>query len=286
MKKFFSFLLVLVLVAALGGLGYAAYVLLSEEGLGEAAQANASSSQGGKGSGTGFGSASINQKKEEEKPSGADILSSIAYEKEQNRDTVGWLIVPGTDINNSVVQGFDNSYYLRRTERKEDDIYGCYFADYNNAFGTREELSTNTVIYGHSDLTDSPDGPKFSQLFRFTDQQFAKEHPVISFSTQEDLMDWQIVAVYYTDLNLDFTNTEYDPAALAQEAAARSIWNYGVPVTSQDKLLSLVTCTVKYGAEEKDQRLVILAKLLPEGENSVKLDVLEANPNPQQPVFN
>ncbi len=218
----------------------------------------------------------------------ADVLDAIAYEQSQNKDTVGWLSIPGTKINASVVQSFDNATYLRRDERKQENLYGCYFADFTCNFGNREELSPHTVIYGHSDLKDSLDGPKFSELFRFTQEEFAKSHPIIRFSTAQSAMNWQVFAVYYTDLKLDFTKTDLSGAqltALAEQAKQRSLYHYDVPVNEGDKILSLVTCTVRYGAQEKDQRFVVAAKLLPEGEQAAPVASLQINPEPKQPQF-
>ena len=111
----------------------------------------------------------------------ADELEALDVYTQQNQDTVGWLRVPGTTINNSVLQSHDNMTYLRTNEAREYDIYGCYFADWECSVGERENFSPNTVIYGLSDLKDNPEGPRFSQLFRFTDPDFARETPVISF---------------------------------------------------------------------------------------------------------
>ena len=59
----------------------------------------------------------------------ADVLEALDYELSQNRDTVGWLKIPGTKINNSVLQSYDNVTYLRQDERRKYNLYGCYFAD-------------------------------------------------------------------------------------------------------------------------------------------------------------
>ncbi len=218
----------------------------------------------------------------------ADIMHETNYAYSKNRDTVGWINIPDTTISNSVLQSFDNAYYLRRDEERKDHIYGCYFADYTCNFGTRDQLSPNTVIYGHSDLKDNPDGPRFSQLFKFTNEKFARRHRKVSFSTREEVMDWQIFAVYYTDFSVDFARADYDGADLveyANQAKARSLYNYNVDISPDDKILTLVTCTVKYGAQEKDQRLIVAAKLMPEGWEQDTSIPLETNPNPIQPVF-
>lgn len=217
----------------------------------------------------------------------ADLLETIHYEASQNPDTVGWLSIPDTDIENSVVQSHDNLYYLRRTERKTEDIYGCYFADYECSFGARDELSSNTVIYGHSDLKDNPDGLRFSQLFKFTDELFARRHPAISFSTAYEPMDWEIFAVFYADTTFAYNQvrlSEEEMEALIAEARRKSIYQYETEVSAADKIITLSTCTVKYGSRS-DQRFVVMAKLLPAGEQPPKEAALTANPSPEPPAF-
>lgn len=217
----------------------------------------------------------------------ADTQEAIAHEKKMNQDTVGWLRIPDTNISNSVVQSHDNLYYLRLTERKQPDTFGCYFADYECSFGARDRLSPNTVIYGHSDLKDTPDGLRFSQLFQFTDEEFARKHPYIYFSTIEDYMVWEIFAVFYTDTGMKLNSVKLDAAglgALAQEAKSKSIYQYDTTVSGEDKILTLSTCTVKYGAR-KDQRFVVMAKLLPKDTEESSVASLSVNPNPVQPDF-
>lgn len=132
---------VILLLAALGGLGYVLFGM-EEDPFGPEAVA-------------------VNQPQlgvKSQPKTDADVLEALDYEISQNRDTIGWLKIPGTKINNSVLQSYDNAYYLRQDERRKYSLYGCYFADYECSFGTRDDLSPNTIIYGHSDLTNNPDG--------------------------------------------------------------------------------------------------------------------------------
>ena len=206
----------------------------------------------------------INVRKEVE--SDADLQESLDAATSANHDTVGWLKINGTEINNSVVQAHDNTYYLRRNERKQESTYGCYYVDFECSVGAREEMSPNTIIYGHSDLTDNPDGPKFSQLFKFTDTVFAESNPVIQFSTLEDFMYWEIFSVMYTDLEFNFIDPTPNGGIkkFAQTAMDKSLYDYGVTVEDDDKVLVLSTCTIKFGEDDRNHRFVIMAKLLPE----------------------
>lgn len=213
----------------------------------------------------------------------ADMLDYLAYEKTQSKDAVGWLYIPDTSINSAVVQSHDNSYYLRITERGQPSIYGCYFADYTCNFGARDALSPNTVIYGHSDLKDSKDGPKFSQLFQFTDQTFAEKHPALFFSTEADYMVWQVFAAFYTEPSLDYIASSLDTQgleALIATARERSLYQYDVEVTGADKILTLSTCSTKYG---EDDRFVVMAKLMPEDYDGSGKVTLKQNPSPVLP---
>ena len=110
---------------------------------------------------------------------------------QKNEDTVGWLTVPGTTIDEVVVQAPDNDYYLRRNNMKQSDFNGCYYADYRTNLGARKDLSKNVVIYGHS-MDDNPDGARFSQLKKYLDIEYCKQNPYLYFSTPEAELTWQI----------------------------------------------------------------------------------------------
>ena len=54
------------------------------------------------------------------------------------------------------------------------------------------------------------------------------------------------------------------------EAKAKSLANYNVPVTSEDQILTLSTCTRFYG-NTSNQRFVVMAKLVSEGTPSTTI---------------
>lgn len=193
------------------------------------------------------------------------VLEQLMYEVSKNPDTVGWLQLPGTDIDNSVVQSHNNSYYLRRDERKQDDIYGCYFADYEATLAGREHLVGNTVIYGHSDLKDNPDGPRFSQLFRFTDPAFAGEHRTVLLGTPEETLEWEIFAAFYTDITFDYIRPDLPPQeqkGVTDKAISLSVYDFGIVPAGEDRILTLSTCSVRDG-NDGNHRFVVMARLKP-----------------------
>ncbi|WMJ82929.1 class B sortase [Oscillospiraceae bacterium LTW-04] len=194
------------------------------------------------------------------------VPDSLAAAVKANRDTVAWLEVPGAEVNDSVLQYLDNLYYERRDERKNYNIYGCYFMDYECPISTREVLAPNTVIYGHSAPNDNPDGKRFSKLFRYTDPEVAAANPCITLTTEDERMLWQIFAVFYTDVSFDYIQVHISGdqmKEIADHAKALSIYDYGIDITPEDKILTLSTCSDRDG-NDGTHRFVIMARLMPE----------------------
>lgn len=220
----------------------------------------------------------------------SDVVRVFQIEKidegiKRNADTKGWLYIPNTEIDDAVLQGEDNQYYLRLTEDKEYSIFGCYFADYRCNLTTRDELSRNTIIYGHSDYRDDPNGKKFSQLFHYAkDIDFVRNNPYIYFSTAEDDLVWQVFAVFYTHVDFNYIQNNPDDAEFSkiiEEAKAKSEYIIDVPVDATDKILTLSTCTGLYNAADKDNyRMVVMAKLMPSNEISTSKLTMAVEPNP------
>ena len=90
------------------------------------------------------------------KPAGAETLPDeddaiwpevdFAVLREINPDIVAWIYIEGTKINYPIVQGRDNSYYLKHLFSGEWNGSGCIFLDFRNdaSFADR-----HSIIYGH-----------------------------------------------------------------------------------------------------------------------------------------
>ncbi len=213
----------------------------------------------------------------------------------KNSDIIGWLQVPDTEINAPVVQTTNNEFYYRLDELKKYSWTGCYWADYECTFGdTSEEMMRNSVIYGHNvDYTapvDEKEGDRFSQLFHYADMEWAKEHPYFYFSTPEEDMLWEVFAVAYTTTDFDYIQvlkdrkvskteqiTEAQMINIVNEARERSEFDYNdVEVDGDDKILTLSTCSYKYG-KRNDIRFIVMAKLVEEGDKLVETANITVN---------
>lgn len=137
-------------------------------------------------------------------------LSPLALAKQDNPDTVAWLHIPGTDIDNPVMQTTNNEDYLRKNENGKYDIWGSYFADYYSVLIDRNSLKQNTVIYGHSESTENPNGKRFTQLFKYLDLAFVQANPNIYLTVGEEELVFEVVAVFFTDT--DFYYIDPNPS--------------------------------------------------------------------------
>ena len=230
------------------------------------------------------------------------MLENTLAMQQKNKDTIGWIYIDGTTVNDVVVKvnyNDDNKYYLRRNANGENDNDGCYYADWRCKTGNRNSISKNTVVYGHNlgrsanglipDYQNHANGPKFAQLLKYQNEEFAKTHPYIYYSTIEEDMVWQVFAVFYTDIKFDYI--EPNPAdatfnSLLKKAQDLSFYNYDIEVSSNDKILTLSTCTYRMADDTKlhypnDYRYVVMAKLLPADavlEDTVSLTVTKNAP--------
>lgn len=217
----------------------------------------------------------------------ADLAKKTVSFYELNNDTVGWLYVPGTSIDESVVQTTDNNFYLRRSNMKKNATDGCYFLDFRVNLGTRSQMSKNVVLYGHS-MDDDPNGARFSQLKRYLDLDYCKENSYIYFTTPDgDNMVWQIFAVFYTDISFEYHHPNPDNAEylnIITDARKRSEFNFDVSVGVNDNILTLSTCTYLIDpANRSNYRYVVMAKLLPAGTEPSDEVKVEVNPAPKKP---
>lgn len=188
----------------------------------------------------------------------------------ENNDFVGWITIPGTNIDYPVVQAEDNDYYLHRDFNKKYLFEGTIFADYRGPI-TAEGMPHNTVLYGHNML----------YKFRFTALQnykknisFLKSAPVIDFNTLYGDGKYKIFSVFLVNWEskygevFDYSGATYfrnqaEFYDFVLECGDRSIYDTGVDVEYGDEFLTLSTCDE---STYMDLRLVVVARKVRENE--------------------
>lgn len=197
--------------------------------------------------------------------SGSSDITSDKYEIKNNYiaslltlnpDTVGWLKINDTKIDYPVVKSTDNDFYLKNNIYKQNDINGWIYMDYRN---NEKELKKNTIIYGHNMYYS---GIMFGTLHKTANKSWysKEENLIISFNTMYETMNWKIFSIYKINKTSDYLKTDFatnqDFEEYIKLIKNRSINDFKIDVTVEDKILTLSTCT------GDNQRFVVHAKLL------------------------
>lgn len=129
------------------------------------------------------------------------------------------------------------------------------------------ELSQNTVIYGHNwnncFVPFKKTGSQFESLMAFTYEDFVEENQYIYLTTNSGVHTFRIFAVSFTtDLSFYINCNNIDVVSVANTAMKKSLFDFGVSVSSSDKLITLSTCTRYYKGLGANQRFIIMGKLV------------------------
>ena len=122
--------------------------------------------------------------------------------------------------------------------------------------------SQNVVIYGHSSKWNNI---IFTPLMSYIDENYYLKHPTFEFITENGTRTYKIFDDMNIDLNnlndsLEFTQSGWDTSnefnAFISDSINRGLYKTGETATSNDKLMTLVTCDTR----DNNKRIVVLAK--------------------------
>lgn len=162
--------------------------------------------------------------------------------KELNDETVGWLNVPGTNIDYPVVKAKDNAYYLKHNFKKEKDYNGWVFMNYLNS---AEMLDKNTIIFSHNRYYSNIMFGTLNKVGKKAWYQNIKEN-LITYSDINKEMKWEVFAAYTVPVTDDYLVTNFSTDEefnkFIQMIRGRSVINSDLEIKSTDKILTLSTC--------------------------------------------
>ena len=195
-------------------------------------------------------------------PEAPVILEQYRELYKQNSDMAGWVRIDGTTIDYPVMYTGDD-FYLSHGFDKEDAKTGVPFIDKRCSIGP---MGTNTIIYGHH----MKNGTMFAGLEKYRSESYYREHSVISFDTLYEHQEYEIIAVFESQIyrksdtifkHYNFLNaenkTEFDEYIKGIKALA--LYDTGVTASYGDALLTLVTCTYH---TENGQFVVVARQVL------------------------
>ncbi len=158
----------------------------------------------------------------------------------KNPDTVGWIKVEGTKVNYPIVQAEDNDFYLNHSYNRRRNEGGWIFADYRVDF-TR--FGKNTIIYGHNLNNKTMFGS--IPLMLYNSYLNNSDNYYIKISTPTSNSVWKVFSVYTISPEVYYLKTNFrtEPYEnFLNTIKGRSIYNFGIDVTPNDKILTLSTC--------------------------------------------
>lgn len=163
--------------------------------------------------------------------------------KEINEDCVAWIHIEDTAINYPVVQGSDNSYYLKHLIDDKWNSAGCIFLDSR----VDSDISDrHSIIYGHH----MKDGTMFSGLTKYKKQDYYEAHPEGLLITPERTYRIEFFAGYVASAEdsawkVDFESDE-DYGTWIKEAKKRSWFTSSLSPAVTDRALTLSTCSYEF----------------------------------------
>lgn len=191
------------------------------------------------------------------------FVDKVKELQRENTDIKAWIRIENTNINYPLLQITDNDYYLTHNYKKEADKYGSIYINSNSNI---KDNNSNIIIYGHNKINSTQ---MFSDLLKYQDIAFYKEHPNIKITTEEGEEEYEIVYVFKsrifyqdeTNVFRYYRNYKFENEKQYNEYIdnCRKIQLYDIGKTASygEKLITLITC--EYSQE--NGRMVVVAKL-------------------------
>jgi SrtB family sortase len=159
-----------------------------------------------------------------------------------NESIVAYLRIEGTSIDYPVLQAQDNLFYLNNNIDKQQDRSGWIFLDYRNDILNGDH---NMIIYGHN----MRDNIRFHSVRYYKSRDYFEKNRFITLSTEYENQIWEIFSFYVTMIDPTFFYTQVhfqsrdDFVYLLEEMKSRSMYDTGVQVSLEDRILTLTTST-------------------------------------------
>lgn len=208
-------------------------------------------------------------------PLATDALAGkVAQAQAVNRDCIGWIEVPGTNISDPIL--YRSNFYYAYYDINHKKSYNGVYTQYGS-------LQRNNPLYGHNNRKSNSG---FHQMHHLQEGALGKSTCMSNscskkvsgysdwYKTPEGRTwnislfgrsKWEVFAMYEVDqyeprttLTFNYTPTISDYWLNYQ--LARSQINFGVPVTTADTIITVITCGDNYDSASAQSRLYVFLK--------------------------
>lgn len=190
-----------------------------------------------------------------------DVEVDFAGLKKINPDVIGWIKIPGTNIDYPILQSVDedDDYYLNRTLEKAEGLPGSIYMEKYDSPDFTDPVS---IIYGHT----LHDGTMFSELKNYKEREFFDENPYIYVYYPEGRKKFQIFAAVafddrYLVMSYAFTyDKDFEQYISDLKSCMEGNVDEDLDVKFGDTVITLSTCIDEF----PDQRWLVNAVLVDE----------------------
>ena len=182
-----------------------------------------------------------------------------------NPDFVGWITIPGMNVDYPMVQTENSEFYLEHDFFGEKNANGQIILDTNCDPYTP---SYNLVISGHN----MKSGKMFGNLVNFMYKSYWEKHMTMQVDTLMESKQYVIFACFFSaDYDVDEEGFRYnadlqyaqDVKQWLKEIKENEVYDTGIDVRFGDEFVTLTTCNK---SRRKDGRFVLVARRIRPGE--------------------
>lgn len=155
-----------------------------------------------------------------------------------NSDVVGWIKIDDTEVDEPIVHGTDNEYYLTHSVEKTASKSGTVFLDSRVNVGSK-----HMILFGHN----MKNGSMFNGLNNYSQSSFYKNHRTFTVKWGDTETTYKVFAVYTVDLKkARYMGTQFADentfSTYMNELAALSKYDVDTTIKGTDHVLTLSTC--------------------------------------------
>ena len=167
--------------------------------------------------------------------------------KNENKDIVAWIYIPGTTVDYPILIGDTNEEYLYKDLEGNYNPLGSIFSD------AKKDLSEDHIkIYGHN----MREFQMFGEIRKFLNKEYMEQHEKFYIYKENKTMECDIFSIFICDIYDSFfsNNPGSDLVEVLENKNVNSNYYTKNKDLSSGKVFSLVTCN---GVEGTVERLVV-----------------------------
>ncbi len=166
-----------------------------------------------------------------------------------NPEIVGWIYVPGTQIDYPICLGSDNNYYLTHSFRRSQNALGAIFAPAETSDDLRD---AHTILYGHNMRS----GKMFGELSNYESSEFRDRYPYVYIYTPDQSYTCTVYAAYRTRYDSAVYTIGYETGTEVfrewiNDTVEHAAYDCGIAPTGQEQIFTLSTCVDSGSAKDR-----------------------------------